>query len=102
MCALEVCTAALHAAETKVLLPATPPVQSPNLLCDSAWRVKICDFNLSRLMEETGARSSSMGGMLNPRWLVSRCLNILGGALLGCACAHRARGRGSAPEAQRR
>ncbi len=29
------------------------------------------DFNLSKLLEDTGVRSTSLGGMLNPRWLVS-------------------------------
>ena len=31
---------------------------------------QVCDFNLSKLLEES-VRSSSAGGLLNPRWLVS-------------------------------
>ncbi|KAI7836153.1 hypothetical protein COHA_009983 [Chlorella ohadii] len=51
-----------------------PPIihrdlKSPNLLVDGAWRVKVADFNMSKLLEDTGVRSTSLGGMLNPRWL---------------------------------
>ncbi|KAI7835430.1 hypothetical protein COHA_010676 [Chlorella ohadii] len=48
-------------------------LKSPNLLVDQGWRVKICDFNLSKLIEES-TRSSSVGGMLNPRWLAPEVL----------------------------
>ena len=37
---------------------------------DSAWRVKVGDFNLSKLMEASSSVSST-GGAMNPRWLVS-------------------------------
>ncbi|EFN52530.1 hypothetical protein CHLNCDRAFT_13628, partial [Chlorella variabilis] len=55
-----------------------PPIlhrdlKSPNLLVDAAWRVKVCDFNLSKLLEES-VRSSSAGGLLNPRWLAPEVL----------------------------
>lgn len=38
-------------------------------LVDSHWRVKVSDFNLSKLMEEThsGGAQSTLGAM-NPRW----------------------------------
>jgi serine/threonine protein kinase len=56
-----------------------PPIihrdlKSPNLLVDGAWRVKVADFNLSKLLEDTGVRSTSLGGMLNPRWLAPEVL----------------------------
>lgn len=35
--------------------------------------LQVCDFNLSRLLEDT-VRSSSAGGMLNPRWLAPEVL----------------------------
>ncbi|KAI3430255.1 hypothetical protein D9Q98_004851 [Chlorella vulgaris] len=70
---------ALDAAKGMLCLHAhNPPIvhrdlKSPNLLVDAAWRVKVCDFNLSRLLEDT-VRSSSAGGMLNPRWLAPEVL----------------------------
>ena len=39
--------------------------QSPNLLVDAGWRVKVSDFNLSRILEES-SMASTMGAM-NPR-----------------------------------
>jgi serine/threonine protein kinase len=48
-------------------------LKSPNLLVDQGWKIKICDFNLSKLIEES-TRSSSVGGMLNPRWLAPEVL----------------------------
>ncbi|KAK9833554.1 hypothetical protein WJX81_005671 [Elliptochloris bilobata] len=56
-----------------------PPVihrdlKSPNLLVDKHWRVKVCDFNLSRVMEESAVLSSMAA--TNPRWLAPE---ILGG-----------------------
>jgi hypothetical protein len=38
-----------------------------------ACRTQVCDFNLSKILEDT-ARSSSAGGMLNPRWLAPEVL----------------------------
>lgn len=35
---------------------------------------QVCDFGLGRLLQDTGARSTSMGGMLNPRWLAPEVL----------------------------
>ncbi|KAK9814855.1 hypothetical protein WJX73_000289 [Symbiochloris irregularis] len=56
-----------------------PPVihrdlKSPNLLVDRHWRVRVCDFNLSRVMEQTAVLSSMAAS--NPRWLAPE---ILGG-----------------------
>ena len=53
----------------------SPPVihrdlKSPNLLVDEGWRTKVADFNLSRMMSESGSCAST--GTLtnaNPRWL---------------------------------
>ena len=55
----------------------SPPIihrdlKSPNLLVDSHWRVKVCDFNMSRIMEESGQGSSLAG--TNPRWLAPELL----------------------------
>ncbi|DBB01174.1 hypothetical protein WJX77_003342 [Trebouxia sp. C0004] len=49
-----------------------PPIlhrdlKSPNLLVDKHWRVKIADFNLSRVMEAQAVVSSISAN--NPRWL---------------------------------
>lgn len=44
-------------------------LKSANLLVDAAWRCKVADFNLSRLIEDTGRAScSSMALMQNPCW----------------------------------
>lgn len=48
-------------------------LKSPNLLVDSHWRVKVCDFNMSRIMEESGQGSSLAG--TNPRWLAPELLS---------------------------
>lgn len=47
-------------------------LKSPNLLVDRNWRVKVCDFNMSRIMEESGQGSSLAG--TNPRWLAPELL----------------------------
>jgi len=45
-------------------------LKSPNLLVDNAWKVKITDFNLSKIIEEVeGQLQTSNGGASNPRWL---------------------------------
>ncbi|KAL4431452.1 hypothetical protein ABPG75_006708 [Micractinium tetrahymenae] len=70
---------ALDAAKGMLYLHAhSPPVihrdlKSPNLLVDSAWRVKVADFNLSKLMEASSSVSST-GGAMNPRWLAPEIL----------------------------
>ncbi|KAL4421755.1 hypothetical protein ABPG77_009738 [Micractinium sp. CCAP 211/92] len=70
---------ALDAAKGMLYLHAhSPPIihrdlKSPNLLVDSAWRVKVCDFNLSKLMEASSSVSST-GGAMNPRWLAPEIL----------------------------
>ena len=48
-----------------------PPIlhrdlKSPNLLVDKHWRVKVADFNLSRVMEAQAVVSSISAN--NPRW----------------------------------
>lgn len=50
-------------------------LKSANLLVDSHWRVKVSDFNLSKLMEEShsGGGQSTLGAM-NPRWLAPELL----------------------------
>jgi serine/threonine protein kinase len=50
----------------------SPPVihrdlKSPNLLVCNDWTVKVSDFNLSKILDDT-TRSSSIAAM-NPRWL---------------------------------
>ena len=51
-------------------------LKSNNLLVDEEYQVKVCDFNLSKIMDGDSARSSSIAAM-NPRWLTNE---ILGGA----------------------
>lgn len=68
--AMDAATGMLH------LHARSPPIvhrdlKSPNLLVDSHWRVKVADFNLSRLVEES--TGSSMAAM-NPRWLAPEVL----------------------------
>lgn len=69
---------ALDAAKGMLYLHAhSPPIihrdlKSPNLLVDKHWRVKVSDFNLSKLMEE-GSVMSSMAAT-NPRWLAPEIL----------------------------
>ncbi len=74
--ALDAATGMLH------LHARSPPIlhrdlKSPNLLVDDHWRVKVADFNMSRLVEESagGAGGSSLAAM-NPRWLAPE---VLGG-----------------------
>lgn len=45
-------------------------LKSPNLLVDSTWRVKIADFNLSKIIDVDGqnAKTGTMAGA-NPKWL---------------------------------
>jgi serine/threonine protein kinase len=55
----------------------SPPIihrdlKSPNLLVDKHWRVKVSDFNLSKLMEENSVMSSMAA--TNPRWLAPEIL----------------------------
>lgn len=48
-------------------------LKSPNILVDKHWRVKVCDFNLSRFMEEQCVLSSLAA--TNPRWLAPEILS---------------------------
>lgn len=41
-------------------------LKSPNLLVDEHWRVKVSDFNLSRILGDTAVLSST--NATNPRW----------------------------------
>lgn len=58
-----------------------PPIvhrdlKSPNLLVTASYEVKVSDFNLSRLMEDSylqNSRASTAGGF-NPRWLAPEML----------------------------
>ena len=43
------------------------PMQSPNLVCDAHWRVKVTDFNLCRVVGEQVYSASMVAN--NPRWL---------------------------------
>jgi len=70
---------ALDAAKGMTYLHSSdPPVihrdlKSPNLLVDRHWRVKVCDFNLSRVLEESAVVSSLAAS--NPRWLAPEILS---------------------------
>ncbi|KAL4427896.1 hypothetical protein ABPG75_001985 [Micractinium tetrahymenae] len=71
---------ALDAAKGMLALHAhNPPIlhrdlKSANLLVDSAWKAKVADFNLSKIMDLDAALSSTAHGMLNPRWLAPEVL----------------------------
>ncbi|KDD73320.1 protein tyrosine kinase [Helicosporidium sp. ATCC 50920] len=47
-------------------------LKSPNLLVDKHWRVKISDFNLSKLLDDSPVMSSLAA--TNPRWLAPEIL----------------------------
>ncbi|KAL4441022.1 hypothetical protein ABPG77_010453 [Micractinium sp. CCAP 211/92] len=48
-------------------------LKSPNLLVDEHMRVKVADFNLSRLVQESSRTSSA--AVMNPRWLAPEVLH---------------------------
>ncbi|GAB4815428.1 hypothetical protein N2152v2_002474, partial [Parachlorella kessleri] len=55
----------------------SPPIvhrdlKSPNLLVSAEWRVKVSDFNLSRIVEDSLVASSMAAS--NPRWLAPEVL----------------------------
>ncbi|KAA6426630.1 MAG: kinase [Trebouxia sp. A1-2] len=60
----------LHSSEPPVI---HRDLKSPNLLVDKHWRIKVCDFNLSRVMEESAILSSMAAS--NPRWLAPEILS---------------------------
>lgn len=68
MSCIQVPPAALNgsSAHPSPLAPLPPPPQ----LVDSAWKAKVADFNLSKIMDLDASLSSTAHGMLNPRWLV--------------------------------
>lgn len=47
-------------------------LKSNNILVDSFYRTKICDFNLSRLLEQS---TGSLASVQNPRWLAPEVLD---------------------------
>ncbi len=49
-------------------------LKSPNLLVDKHWRVKVCDFNLSRVETSAQDRSTSISAN-NPRWLAPEVIS---------------------------
>lgn len=49
-------------------------LKSPNLLVDKHWRVKIGDFNLSRV-EDTEEKTASITAN-NPRWLAPEVISV--------------------------
>ncbi len=58
-----------------------PPIlhrdlKSPNMLVDRHWRVKVTDFNLSRMVK-SGSSNASVTSMLanNPRWLAPEVIS---------------------------
>ncbi|KAI3432561.1 hypothetical protein D9Q98_004110 [Chlorella vulgaris] len=46
-------------------------IKSPNLLVDEHWRLKVADFNLSKILStaQTGSSVNTAGGANNPIWL---------------------------------
>ena len=48
-------------------------LKSNNILVDSFFRTKICDFNLSRLLEQS--TSSLVSSVQNPRWIAPEVLD---------------------------
>jgi serine/threonine protein kinase len=70
---------ALDAAKGMLYLHScAPPIihrdlKSANLLVDKHWRVRVCDFNLSRAMEDNAVLSSMAA--TNPRWLAPEILS---------------------------
>ncbi|PRW57695.1 Serine threonine- kinase CTR1 [Chlorella sorokiniana] len=50
-------------------------LKSPNLLVEATWKVKVADFNLSKILDtDTGSGRSTIANM-NPRWLAPEILN---------------------------
>jgi serine/threonine protein kinase len=70
---------ALDAAKGMLYLHScAPPIihrdlKSANLLVDRHWRVRVCDFNLSRVLEDSAVLSSVAA--TNPRWLAPEILS---------------------------
>ncbi|KAI7838582.1 hypothetical protein COHA_007653 [Chlorella ohadii] len=50
-------------------------VKSPNYLVADHWGVKVSDFNLSRLLGDTGPSLLSAGGVSNPVWLAPELMS---------------------------
>ena len=60
----------LHAHDPAIL---HRDLKSPNLLVDKHWKVKVSDFNLSKLMDPDEVQMSSLAAT-NPRWLAPEIL----------------------------
>ncbi len=74
----------LHASYTPIILlnklnqlgrPSTclQDLKSPNILIDDKWRIKIADFGLSRMQQNTYV-SASAGGVGTPEWMAPEVL----------------------------
>lgn len=64
-------------------------LKSPNLLVDKHWRVKVCDFNLSRVESSAQDKTSSISAN-NPRWLAPEVISSRVRFFVPtCLCQHR-------------
>ena len=61
-----------------------PPIlhrdlKSPNLLVDKHWKLKVTDFNLSRMLQSSSDYVGNHSSVANnPRWLAPEVLSISG------------------------
>jgi len=64
----------------------SPPImhrdlKSVNVLVTTSWTVKVCDFNLSKILEQDSSQSTA--GAMNPRWLAPEVISGAGPTLAG-------------------